>query len=98
MFKHNWNKEYIMVNPSDRLIIANKCNNEEMISETKPGKKQKWWKLKHNPNGVIPTNIYLLGKGTIQQLHNEYNKKYDYIEWSDFIDYTRELIKQGIII
>lgn len=97
MFNHDWNKEYAMVNPSLRLETAIKCENEVLVSETKTGKRQKWWKIKHNPKKAIPTNIYLLGKGTIKQLHNEYNKLYDNIEWSDFIDYTRELIKQGIM-
>ena len=62
------------------------------------GKKDNWWIDKHNPNNDIPKNIYLLGKGTIQQLHIEYIKNYGHIEWSDFINYTRELIKQKIMI
>jgi len=68
------------------------------MSETITGKKDSWWINKHNPNKEIPKNIYLLGKGTIQQLHIEYIKIYGNIEWIDFINYTRELIKQKIMI
>ena len=46
------------------------------MSETITGKKDSWWINKHNPNKEIPKNIYLLGKGTIQQLHIEYIKIY----------------------
>jgi hypothetical protein len=87
-----------MISPSERIEIIKKINNGEMISETITGKKQRWWIDKHNPNNEIPKNIYLLGKGTIQQLHSEYIEIYDNIEWSDFINYTRELIKQKIMI
>jgi hypothetical protein len=87
-----------MISPCERIEIIKKINNGEMISETITGKKQRWWIDKHNPNNEIPKNIYLLGKGTIQQLHIEYIEIYDNIEWSDFINYTRELIKQKIMI
>jgi hypothetical protein len=40
----------------------------------------------------------LLGKGTIQELYDEYITNYGNIERSDFINYTRELIKQKIMI
>jgi len=98
MFRQDFNKIYYMISPSDRIEIIKKINNEEMISETITGKKERWWIDKHNPNNEIPKNIYLLGKGTIQQLHNEYIQIYGNIEWSDFINYTRELIKQKIMI
>jgi len=98
MFVQDFSKIYYMVCPSDRIEIIKKCNSEEMMSETITGKKQRWWIDKHNPNNKIPKNIYLLGKGTIQELHDEYIKTYDHIEWSDFINYTRELIKQKIMI
>ena len=98
MFRQNFNKTYIMVNQTERLDIINKIDSGEIVSETFTGKKQCWWIDKHNPNNEIPKNIYLLGKGTIQQLHSEYIEIYDNIEWSDFINYTRELIKQKIMI
>jgi hypothetical protein len=87
-----------MINPSERIEIIQKINTGEIVSETFTGKKEDWWADKHNPNKDIPTNIYLLGKGTIQELYNKYIRNYGNIEWADFINYTRELIKQKIMI
>ena len=98
MFRQDFHKIYNMINPSDRIEIIRKINSEEMVSETIAGKKERWWIDKHNPNNEIPKNIYLLGKGTIPELHIEYIKIYGNIEYSDFINYTRELIKQKIMI
>jgi hypothetical protein len=98
MFKQDFNKIYDMILPSERNEIIQKINAGEIVSETFTGKKDNWWIDKHNPNNDIPKNIYLLGKGTIQELHIEYIKNYGNIEWSDFINYTRELIKQKIMI
>ena len=98
MFKQDFNKIYYMVNPCERIKIIKKIMDNEIVSETITGKKYNWWKNKHNPINKIPKNIYLLGKGTIQELHIEYIKNYGNIEWSDFINYTRELIKQKIMI
>ena len=98
MFKQDFNKNYVMINQNERLEIIKKINNGEITSETNTGKKEGWWIYKHNPNNEIPKNIYLLGKGTIKELHIEYIKNYTNIEWCDFINYTRELIKQKIMI
>ena len=98
MFRQDFHKIYNMINPSDRIEIIKKINSEEMVSETIAGKKERWWIDKHNPNNEIPKNIYLLGKGSIQQLYIKYIEIYGNIEWSDFINYTRELIKQKIMI
>ena len=98
MFRQDFRKEYIMVNPCERIDIINKINIGEMVSETTLGKKEGWWIKKHNPDNEIPKNIYLLGKGTIKELHIEYIKKYGNIEWDNFINYTRELIKQKIML
>ena len=87
-----------MINPSERNEIIKRCENGDMISETAKGKYEKWWKNKHDPDGLIPRNIYLLGGGTIKELHSKYITKYGNIEWSNFINYTRELIKQKIMI
>ncbi len=46
----------------------------------------------------IPTKIYHLVEGTIEQLHHRFNDEYGQIERKVFIDYTRELVKQGIMI
>ncbi len=98
MFRQDFSKEYIMVNPCERIDIINKINKGEMVSETMSGKKESWWIEKHNPDNEIPKNIYLLGKGTLQELHIEYINKYGNIEWIVFINYTRELIKQTIML
>ena len=87
-----------MINPSERNEIIQEINSEKMVSETVTGKNQHWWTDKHHPNNNIPKHIYLLGKGTIQELHIDYSKNYGEIEWSDFINYTRELIKQKIMV
>lgn len=98
MFRQDFNKEYGMVNPIERIEIIKRINSGEMVSETSTGKKEGWWIDKHNPDNEIPKNIYLLGKGTIQCLHIEYIKKHGNITWNDFINYTRELIKQTIML
>ena len=98
MFRQDFHKIYNMINPNDRIEIIKKINSEEMVSETIAGKKERWWIDKHNPNNEIPKNIYLLGKGTIPELHSEYIKIYGNIAYNDFINYTRELIKQKIMI
>lgn len=103
MFRQDFQKGYAMVSPSERLEIIQKINRGEMVSETATGIKENWWMQKHHPESEIPKNIYLLGqgtnkKGTIQELHIEYMNTYGIIEWSEFINYTRELIKQKIMI
>ena len=98
MFRQDFNKEYTMVTTSELLDITKQINSGELVSETIRGQKESWWIQKHNPSNEIPQHIYLLGKGTIQELHIKYMTKYGAIEWSDFIDYTRELIKQRIMV
>jgi len=98
MFRQDFNKIYIMIYPSERIEIIKKINSGEIVSENFTGIKQRWWLDKHNPDNEIPKKIYLLGKGTIQELYNEYIRNYGNIEWSEFINYTRELIKQKIMI
>jgi len=89
MSRQDFSKIYSMISPSDRVEIMKKINNGEIMSETITGNKEHWWIDKHNPNNEIPKNIYLLDK---------YIEIYGNIEWSDFINYTRELIKQKIMI
>jgi hypothetical protein len=98
MFRQNFRQKYVMIDPDERNEIIQKINNGEMISETITGKKENWWLHKHNPNNEIPKKIYSLGSGTIKELHIEYIKKYGDIQWDEFINYTRELIKQKIMI
>ena len=95
---HDFNKTYNIINSSERILIIKKINDGEMVSETFTGKKESWWINKHNPNNEIPKNIYLLGKGTIEELHDEYIKKNGNIQRRVFLNYTRELIKQKIMV
>lgn len=93
---------YNMVSLEERMEIINRIENNEIDSECKSGQRQKWWKKgnKHHPEQEIPRDIYLLGRGTLQELHNNYNKRYSNgtpIEYSKFINYTRELVKQKIM-
>jgi hypothetical protein len=94
MFHQDFNKIYMMVKPIDRIEIINKIENEEIMSESG----EKWWLNKHHPNNDIPKNIYLLGKGSIKELYEKYNENYENINWGKFINYTRELIKQKIMV
>lgn len=92
------NKIYNMVNPIIRNEIIEKINREEVVSETITGKKNRWWLVKHNPNNDIPKNIYLLGGGTISELHKKYIKNHGKITRRVFMNYTRELIQQKIMV
>ena len=98
MMKQDFQKTFTMCNPNERFIIIEKIYNGEIQSETIIGNKQDWWLKKHNPDSDIPRNIYLLGDGTIEELHKKYIIKYGTIEWDDFINHTRELIKQNIMV
>jgi hypothetical protein len=95
MFKHDFTKIYSMVTADERKIIIDNIDTGNLVSECAAGIKNKWWKNKHHPDKDIPKNIYLLGDGTIQELHYRYREN---IAWSEFINYTRELIKQGIMV
>ena len=97
MFRQDFEITYEMVNPDERNEVIRKINAFEMVSETSTGKRQRWWVGKHNPSNEIPKNIYLLGKGTIQELYDKYVRNYGEMERKVFINYTRELIKQNIM-
>ena len=91
---------YRMTRPEVRRIIIQRIDSGDMVSECKSEKK--WWATKHHPKREIPQNIYLLGNGTLQDLHKKYIAEYTKenetpIEYKVFINYTRELIKQGIM-
>ena len=88
-----------MVSVNERNLIIAKIDSGEFKSECITGIKNKWWENKHHPDKEIPKNIYLLGEGTIQELHRRFREKlHCEIDWADFINYTRELIKQGIML
>lgn len=98
MFWQDFKKTYTMVSPANRDIIIQKINNHELVSETVTGQRDEWWTNKHHPDSEIPKNIYALGSGKIDDLYDAYNAKHGAMERSEFINYTRELIKQKIMI
>jgi len=90
-------KTYCIRPPSFRRFVMQQIDSGELESECKTGKKNKWWKNRHHPCRQIPTNIYLLGQGTLSELFTAYIANHGDIEKRDFMNYTRELIKQGIM-
>ena len=98
MFTQDFQRSYNMTSSVDRKAIIQQINSGEFVSETVTGQKEHWWLNKHHPDSEIPKNIHLLGSGTIQELHNKYISKHGAIEWEEFINYTRELIKQNIMV
>lgn len=62
----------------------------------------------HHPDDTIPREIYSLGSGTIEELEKLYIYRYGHIHHTEyergqltfgqrkFVDYVREMIKQGI--
>ncbi len=95
--KQHFRKIYTATIPTERFRVIQQINNKTLVSECFTGKKLKWWTGKHHPDNEIPKNIYLLGSGTLSELHHAYIQKHGVIEWSEFINYTRELIKQEIL-
>jgi hypothetical protein len=88
-----------MVSVNERMLIIGKINSGEIVCQCVAGIKNNWWGNKHHPEKDIPKNIYLLGSGTIEELHEKFRVKFVCeIEWGEFINYTRELIKQGIMV
>jgi len=73
-------------------------------SNVKTGIDKNWWKVKHHPNKLIPSRIYELGSGTLEELEQKYFDKYEKINGNDkynhaqFIGYVRELYQQKIMI
>jgi hypothetical protein len=98
MFKQNPNQQREMVPPSVRNEVIERIDAGELESETVTGYRQGWWKNKHHPKQDIPTKIYLLGNGSPEDLYGKYIAEHEYINHGEFLDYTRELIKQGIMI
>ena len=90
---------YNTVTTTERMNVIADINTGNLRSECKSGKINKWWTCKHHPNEEIPKNIYLLGGGmTLKSMHEQYQNEHNTsIEYKEFLDYTRELIKQGIL-
>ena len=95
MFRQDFQKTYTMVTPNDRFTIIEKINSGELVSIIIS---KDLWLKRHNPDNEIPRNIYLLGDGTLEELHKKYIIKYGSIEWSEFINWTREMIKQKLML
>lgn len=89
---------YKMVDTQTRNTIIENINSGLIESECLTGKKQKWWLKKHHPDNQIPKRIYELTDGTIKELYDKYVVKFGAIDWAVFICYTRELIKQKIMV
>ena len=68
----NFTKTYTMISSSERSIIIQKINNNELVSECVTGQKQEWWIKKHHPDNEIPKNIYSLEQGSIKELYDKY--------------------------
>jgi hypothetical protein len=99
-FNQEITRRRTMVSPDVRNNIIDRIDSGELESETFTGTKAKWWKNKHHPNKQIPKRIYLLGSGSPKELYTIYinNPDYEYIERREFYNYTRELIKQNIMV
>jgi len=98
MFSQDFQKTYTMVNPAERMNIIQQIDTSVIVSECATGQRKEWWTKKHHPENEIPKNIYLLGQGTVRQLYDQYHSRYHTIEWDEFIGFTRELIKQKIMV
>lgn len=95
----DYSREFIMVSPEERKSIINSI--DTTLSNTlelnmTDRKTTNFWKKKHYPTLEIPTNIYLLGNGTRDELHQKYKDTHGYISRQEFTNYLRELIKQKI--
>ena len=93
-------KEYKMISNSGRNERIEEIDSGKRKPPTKQGIKERYWEegKKHHPKAEIPTRIYLLGNGTIKELYKRYCNIYGNIDWKSFIGFTRELIKQKIMI
>jgi len=91
------NNVYVAVSPEQRRIII--C---QIKQGTHPGSGRPrgvvrdyfHWKGKHDPEGEIPTAIYLLGNGTF----HEHQARYNQISRRTLSNYRRELVYQGILV
>ena len=101
---------YEAVAPHERNTIIVQINSGwRPDSFPQSGIKEKWWDINKpgHPESKFPTRIYLLGKGTPDDLFEMYQRKYpdDPMIRSQpsgerhqnvFANYIRELVRQGI--
>ena len=91
---------YGMVDPMFRNDIIEKIDNGSFLPLLPPaGEKADWTHKKHYPENKIPTRVYLLGGGKLEHMYQKYIRKYgDEIKLHEFKNFTRELLRQGIMI
>jgi len=100
----NKNLTYGFVDTDKKNEIIEDIDLGIINSNVPTGIKKNWWKVKHHPNKLIPSRIYELGCGTLQELEQRYFDKYEKISNNDkynhaqFIGYVRELFQQKIMI
>ena len=100
--KQSCEATYGMVDPMFRNDIIEKINNGSFLPVLPPaGETADWTHKKHYPENKIPTRVYLLGGGKLKHMHQKYLRKYgetEFIEFKEFQNFTRELLRQGIMI
>lgn len=99
--RQDFKKTYSMVSRNTRQSIISAIDSgryDYCQGFCVAGVKNQWWKKKHYPSNKVPSQIFSLKSGTIKELHLKYLSKYGTISWTDFRNYTRELIKQGIMV
>ena len=102
--RQKFNCVYQMVDPHKKNEIIHDINRGIINTNVKSGIKSNWWTNKHHPNKLIPSRIYELGSGTLEELEQRYFDKYEKIKDNDkknheqFLGYTRELVQQKIMI
>ena len=90
------NDVYAAVSPEQRRIIIGQIKQRTHPGSGRPRgvvKDYYHWMGKHDPEGEIPTAIYLLGNGTFHEHHARIN-----ISRRTLSNYRRELVYQGILV
>jgi hypothetical protein len=106
--------KYILVSSDKRMEIINKINRKEypfkmaslrgITRENNILHANKWWQKKCHPEKDIPRKICsivdLLQGDTIDDLYSRYATHFasDCVERTIFQNYSRELIRQGMLI
>lgn len=87
---------YVPVSPDERRRIIERINCNQLSSGRARGRNRDifHWTNKHHPEKPIPTDLYLLGSGTLSEQYSRYTK----ISETEFKNYRRELIYQGILV
>ncbi len=97
----DYTQHFIMVAPCIRKIIITTIDttpNNSLELNITNRETTNYWKTKHHPTKDIPTKIYLLGNGTRDELYDKYKIIHGYLDYNEFTNYLRELIKQKIAI